>query len=368
MDAARPRILLVGPAADGRGGISTVTRLTLDELADRAEIRLVVSFRDGSLLVRLATFARAIIPTVWAMAGGWADVLHVQLSFGGSVLRKGTFLLCARVFGVATVVHAHGSSFVQWYDRLPTVWQRLVRRVLRADRVLVLGAPQEAAYQQRLRLEPGRLVLLPNPVQVPTGPRVRRSSDPGRTVVVFLGRFGERKGAFDLIASVEALPEPAASRVRVVMAGDGAVDQVRQAVLDAGLDSVISVRTWLDPAERDALLAEGDVFALPSYEEGLPMALLESMAWGLAPVVTPVGAIADLIRDGENGLLVPPGDRAAMTAALQRLTEDSDLVRGLGEQAGRTARDFAADIWAGRLLAIWQELADLSRRPRRRRR
>ena len=61
-------------------------------------------------------------------------------------------------------------------------------------------------------------------------------------------------------------------------------------------------------AERDRLLAQSDVFVLPSYDEGVPMSLLEAMAAGLPAIVTPVGGIPDVLRHGVEGLMVEPGD------------------------------------------------------------
>jgi glycosyltransferase involved in cell wall biosynthesis len=83
------------------------------------------------------------------------------------------------------------------------------------------------------------------------------------------------------------------------------------------------------------LLRAVDAFALPSLDEGMPMILLEAAAAGLPIVTTPVGDIPTLLADGRNGLLVPPGDVAALRAALLRLRDEP----GLAERLGRAARD-----------------------------
>ena len=74
------------------------------------------------------------------------------------------------------------------------------------------------------------------------------------------------------------------------------------------------MRSWVDPQERERLLNESDVFALPSYIEGVPMALLEAMASGLPSITTPVGGIPDVFTHGAEGFLVQPGDVPAITA------------------------------------------------------
>lgn len=92
-------------------------------------------------------------------------------------------------------------------------------------------------------------------------------------------------------------------------------------------------------AEKEACLRGASVFLLPSYAEGLPMAILEARAHGLAVVTTPVGGIPDAITDGETGILIPPGDIAALTAACICLLRNSELRSRLGEAARQRARD-----------------------------
>jgi glycosyltransferase involved in cell wall biosynthesis len=144
-----------------------------------------------------------------------------------------------------------------------------------------------------------------NAVRIPDPPV--RQSGVGRVHAVALGRLGVRKGSYDLIAAVGALDKTVRSRLRVTLAGDGEVDEVRAAVAAAGLHETIHVAGWLDPAARDELLCTAHIFVLPSHDEGMPMALLEAMAYGLAPVTTMVGSIGEAVSDRINGLVVAPG-------------------------------------------------------------
>jgi glycosyltransferase involved in cell wall biosynthesis len=92
---------------------------------------------------------------------------------------------------------------------------------------------------------------------------------------------------------------------------------------------------------------------LPSAAEGLPMAVLEAMAFGVAPLVTAVGALPELVRDGVNGAVVPVGDPAALARALDGLLADDEGRRALGRRARQDAEPYSATHWAARLAAIW---------------
>ncbi|HTO27382.1 MAG TPA: glycosyltransferase, partial [Devosia sp.] len=96
---------------------------------------------------------------------------------------------------------------------------------------------------------------------------------------------------------------------------------------------------WVGPDTVAQLIASADILVLPSFAENLPVSVIEGMAAGLAVVTTPVGAVEDIIVDGETGLLVPPGDVDALTLALTRLVQSPQLRTDLGRNAIAVHRD-----------------------------
>jgi glycosyltransferase involved in cell wall biosynthesis len=133
--------------------------------------------------------------------------------------------------------------------------------------------------------------------------------------VLYAGRLSPEKGILDLVAAADGLP--------LVVVGDGPLrDRVPQAI------------GFLPNPELQKQLALAAVVAVPSHREGFGVVCLEAMAHGRPVVASAVGGLRDLVVDGETGFLVPPRDRAALRAALQRLLADRDLRVRLGA-AGR---------------------------------
>ncbi|WP_253900558.1 glycosyltransferase family 4 protein [Mycobacterium asiaticum] len=352
--SGRLRVVVVGPApaqAASRGGMATVVTLMAAHPDQRVEIVMVPTYIEGSLGYRLWVGGSGMLRATWMVLRRRADVLHVHLAHGGSVLRKALPLAAARLARVPAVVHAHSYDFGGWFDRLPGVMRPVVRRMLVADRWLVLGARHVEEYARRLRLPAERITVLHNAVAIPPSGVAQAEVEPVHAVS--LGRLGVRKGSYDLIAGVAALDENLRDRLRLTLAGDGEVDEVRAAVSAAGLDRTIVVAGWLDPKARDELLGRAQLFVLPSYDEGLPMALLEAMARGLAPVTTLVGSIGEAVRDRENGLVVQPGRPDQIAEALTELLKDDTLRASLGAAARSRANDFGLDRWYQRLTDIW---------------
>lgn len=332
--------------------MATVIRLMVDNPDPRFAVTAVTTFVDAGVTARLWTGVRGMLTAAAAIVSGRADVVHVHLSHGGSVIRKAMPLMAARMCGVPTVIHGHSFNFAAWYAPLPAQVRRLVRWALRADRWLVLGHGLADEYRRSLQLDPSAVQVLHNPVVLP--PAVRHPAPESRRLVVLaLGRLGRRKGTYDLLDAVESLPAGVRARIRVRLAGDGEIAQVRAEVADRGLGDAVDVAGWLAPRERDEALRKADIFVLPSHDEGLPMALLEAMAHGLVPITTPVGGIPEAVTDGVHGLLVPPGDPARLAAALQLLVENDALRGTFAHQARLQAATFEIGGWRTQLAEVW---------------
>ncbi len=165
-----------------------------------------------------------------------------------------------------------------------------------------------------------------------------------------IGTLEPRKGQDVLLAALALLP---AAEVAVKIAGR-ALDPafVRQLPADPRVEFLGA----LEHAAAVGLLRAADFLVLPSRDETMPLVLLEAMSLGKPIVSTDVGGIAEWLRDGENGLLVPPGDPAALAAALRRLLGDSALRARLGRAARATFEEhFALERYGARMAAILQE-------------
>jgi glycosyltransferase involved in cell wall biosynthesis len=122
---------------------------------------------------------------------------------------------------------------------------------------------------------------------------------------------------------------------RATLAGGGSIDEFRKSAKELGILDRLCFPGWLDEAGVSALCADADVLVLPSYAEGLAMSVLEGLSHGLAVITTPVGAHPEVIEPDVSGILVPPGDVAALADALVRVIEDENLRNRLA----RGARD-----------------------------
>ena len=124
------------------------------------------------------------------------------------------------------------------------------------------------------------------------------------------------------------------------------------------LDEAVDFPGFVRGPDKLRLLQQAALLVLPSYAEGVPIAVLEGMAAGLPVVTTPVGGVPDIFEDGVNGLLVPPGDPAALADAIERLLDDPDQRRSMGEANRRKAlKEFDVPIYVEKLLGLYRDVA-----------
>jgi len=343
-------VLMLGPGLRVQGGISAVERMTLAALPQRISATHIPTMEEGSKARKLAAYLRALALTL--LRARRSDVVHIHFASRASSVRKMSLARLALARGCKVIMHAHGGAYRDYWKSLSPRARAANLAVLnRVHALIVLGEGWREFFVS-IGVPRERVVVLPNPVALPAVLPLRGRS--ARVTFAYLGLIASNKGTFDLVESLALLPDTTLEKMRVVIAGNGEHAELERRIALHALQRTVEVRAWLDAAQRDALLASAEVFVLPSYHEGLPMALLEAMAWGLAPVCTPVGSIAELVQHDANGLLSEPGDLNQLAVNLQRLALDPALRGRLGAAARRRVEPLAVDVYAQKLCALYE--------------
>lgn len=350
----RARVLMLGTSLEGRGGIATaVSVLRQSGLFERERVRYVCTHADGSRAVK----ARHALSAFWQAAHiclvQRPAIVHVHAATGASFARKSLLLLIARLAGCQTIFHFHSGHFREFATRRSgPLMRRWIRHTLERS-ALVLTLSEGWSGFVRDIAPRAQVAVLPNSVQLPPGAPALRT-EPGR--ILFLGRVEEAKGVCELLQAC-ALLAPRYPALRVVLAGNGDLDGAQRQARALGMAGRVELPGWLGSEARGVELERAEVFCLPSHAEGMSMAVLEAMAAGKAVVATRVGAIPEVIVDGENGLLAPPRDGAALAGVLARALDDAALRERLGLRARETVeRHYSVDAVGARLGAIYRQL------------
>jgi glycosyltransferase involved in cell wall biosynthesis len=215
----------------------------------------------------------------------------------------------------------HGPD--EFYDA-PGQW--LPQKIAAADFIICIGA---FARSQLMHLSPAsqwhKFEICPLGVDPDRYVPVRRSDETRPFTILCVGRLTPAKGQRILIKACRKLHR-AGRKLQLVLVGTGPDEtDLKAAVARYGLDSVVRFTGALNQTEVHAWYSRADAFALASFAEGIPVVLMEAMASGIPCVSTRITGIPELIRDGDDGLLVTPSDADELAAALARLMDDSPL-------------------------------------------
>jgi len=351
-------ILMLGESLDRQGGIVSVEKLIINQAPKNLQILHIPTLSDGSKLHKILVFIKAVGTLLRRLQNQEADVVvvHIHVSERGSAFRQAITTTIAWLSVQPVILHAHGADFQIFYSSLPRIIKLLLSWAFRkATRFIVLSESWKKYYTENLGLSTQQVIVLPNPVKFPLQVPQRIGSK--KIKFLFLGRIGQRKGAFDLITAFAGIPTEQKQNVELVIAGDGEVEKARNLVSALYLDRHINIMDWINEQQRDELLQKADAFVLPSYNEGLPMALLEAMSWSLAVITTPVGGISDLVISRQNGLLVTPGNIPDLTEAIILLIKDENLRLSLGKEARETVRPFDVRNYCSQLSDLYSSLS-----------
>jgi glycosyltransferase involved in cell wall biosynthesis len=262
--------------------------------------------------------------------------------------------------GIPLVLTFHGVEMTFARNTHIPLLVPFLRRAVRGADAVTANSSYTAGLIRELHTREVDIIPFGSTVDAPASSSGSRSGM-GPTRLLFVGRLVERKGAHHLIDAIALLRNDLDIRASIV--GEGPLREALEArAREAGISDVVEFTGFVDADRLAHEYATCDVFVLPAAPdakgdvEGLGVVLIEALAHGRPAVASAVGGIVDIVRDGETGLLVPPGDPDALAAALSRLARDPELSRRLGE--GGRAHVAARFAWP----AITDQLVGLYRR------
>lgn len=350
-------VLMLGDSLTQSGGIATLQKLIIKYAPPHLKIDQIATRDEGSGFKKGVVFLRAIYLLTRRLLSQQTDVIHIHIADGGSILRKAILAKIAFLFKKPVLMHAHGAVFHLNYENSPKFVQQLMQKVFsQCQGWIALTSFWQDFYISSLGLDASKVFVLLNPTELPDIIPHRINST--KIKLVFVGRIGQRKGTFDLIEAFAQLPKNLRTSVELLVAGDGEINKARQLAQDFDLTEQITFLGLINAQERDYLLETADVYILPTYNEGLPLALLEAMSWGLPVITTPVSGIPDVVKDRQNGLIVEAGNIQQLADAITLSIENEDLRLSLGKAARETVGKLDMKSFSSRLAEIYRTVSE----------
>jgi glycosyltransferase involved in cell wall biosynthesis len=302
--SAKKHIVMVGPSSSSQGGIaSVVMSWKRAGLFERWPIIYLETHVEGSKLDKLRVGFSALLRFLFLLASNKVACVHLHVARHTSFWRKSVFALAGIVLRRPVLLHIHSGGFPAfYYDECNWLQKHVIRFVLgQADQLIVLS---KVWHEILCSISTNRrITVIENFVALPT--QVPDDAARSKHHILFLGLLNRDKGFYDLLEAIAPLCEEFPS-LMLVCGGKGNQDEALERIRQLRLDNHVNLLGWTSGQSKDAWLSRSSFFVLPSYVEGMPMGILEAMAWGVPVVSTKIGGIPDVIEQGREGILIDP--------------------------------------------------------------
>lgn len=318
----RKKILIIATSPKTRGGVSSVLRIIQrSDLWKKYSCHWLSTHRDSSAIVKIVYFAIAFI--LFHILLPFYDIVHLNFSYGFSIHRKYILFRIAKFFRKKTVIHLHCGN------QLERLWNKEYDYMFKhANRTLVLSQGIKDAILRKIGVDYSeKITVLYNPC-----PEICINRDNDCNNILFLGRLVKEKGYRELLEAFSSVHKRHRDWT-LTICGTGETEQAKFLCEQYGCKDAVSFPGWVSDEKKAGYLSTSSILCLPSYEEGFPICILEAWSAGVPVIASSVGAIPELLKDGDNGILVRPRDVQSLENAIVKLISEPVLRQVLSENA-----------------------------------
>jgi glycosyltransferase involved in cell wall biosynthesis len=330
-------IIITTPTLDVNkkiAGISAVARFIIDNNSNKNYLVFELGKKDNER--RNAIWFIKIIKTYfkwmyWMIAKKNA-LIHFNIALAKpSIIRDTPLIIIAKLFRKKMIIHIHGGDYLT-FKKMPMWMMLLLKLGLKGKNPKVVLSPAEdQALREKLKIK--NLFILYNCVDIAEAKSYNRTYDKQEILkLLFLGRISDKKGLEYIYNALSSLKQKGI-KFKFTMAGKGPEEEFYIKKFTDLLKNDFEFKGVVFGDSKTNILKENNVFLLPSFFEGLPMALLESMSFGLVPITTNVGSMKYVIINDENGILVNAYSADDIDQAIQKLYRQTDYMHRLSKNA-----------------------------------
>jgi len=352
MSMAKIKVLMIGAGREVQGGISAVVNsfyeVKMDEIV---KLKYISSMRDGSYIKKLAVAFLSYIQFLMCISN--YDIVHIHMAAHASYTRKRIFVKISKIFGKKIIIHQHSGEFDNYFNNEISESKRkdIIKVFGMADRVIVLSK-EWADFFGKSVCNSEKIIIVHNGVAHIS----KNNKSYMDNNILVLGRLGKRKGTYDLLKAIPKILE-IVPKAKFYMGGDGDIAQCKSIAQQNGILDNIEFLGWVSGEDKKRYLEESSIFILPTYNEGMPMAILDAMSYGLAVISTNAGGIPQIINSGVNGIRFEAGDIEAIILNITKLLMDTNYKRQLGMAGKETIQSkFNVRESVEKIVKVYEEL------------
>lgn len=342
------RVLVIAPDYMAKGGISSVVKL---HHSIYSSFNFLPTSCTDSVWKKLFILLKSLIVFPIIIKSKKISIIHIHTSSYISFYRKSIFILLGSLFGCKIICHIHAGNFLHFYS---DGYKKYILLILKkCDIVLVLSNKICEEFKNNIPLENIRVIN--NMVLRPLV--FERKKQSNMISLLFLGHIYKEKGIFDLVEYLKNNYDKYVNRL-ILYIGGGLfdVEKLIQYIKLNNLELLVNYLGWVDGENKNELISSADIFILPSYNEALPMCILEAMSYSKPIIATKVGAIPEIVEDGKNGFLFNLKNLDQMGECIDKFLDDPDLICKMGSESYKIVQKYFPENVESDIVKLYKEL------------
>lgn len=342
------KVLVIGTSHKTRGGITSVINAHKNgKQWTKYHCKWIETHIDKGAIWKLFYLLKGWLQFIILLP--YYDLIHIHTSEPPSAIRKCLFIPFAKLLGKKVIVHFHAFSPE---TTIKSKYQKIYKYLFNeADCVIVLSQLWEKYVNDVFHLG-DKVKVIYNPCTT----EILKEKYAKKKKILFAGTVNARKGYADMIKAFAKIAHEYPNW-KIVFAGNGEIKQGKELAKSLGIESQTVFLGWVNGKAKDKAFKESEIFCLPSYAEGFPMAVLDAWAYGLPVITTPVGGIPDIAEDGKNMLLFNAGDTEKLAYNMKVLIDNEDLRNQIINESIKLAKTtFNIDTINKQIESLYQEL------------
>lgn len=280
-------------------------------------------------------------------------IVHIQGAAFASFERNMFFVYVGKKFGKKVILHMHCAEFAPYFDP-SNHKERILHTINICDKFLVLSN-QWRDYFEHIGVRKDIIVVMNNTIAPPIKKETVRNTS--KLKLLYLGIIGQRKGVYDLLNVLSQDAEYYRHHLQLHIGGNSEEEKIKSYIVNNGIGDFVTFEGFVKGERKIDDLNWADIFILPSYNEGLPIAVLEAMSYGMPIISTNVGGIPEVVKTGINGILIEPGDLNAIKNSIDYYIKNRSQILVHGEGSLILVKPFLPEVVFESLNEIYQNLS-----------
>jgi len=347
-------VLTISTDPQSNGGIASVIIVYQKHIHP---FKHISSTRSTSKFKNAFVFFKAIILLITRLIfDKKIKIVHIQGASYNSFHRKYIFFWLSKfVFNKKVIYHIHGAEFHLFYNKANSkLKKKIVKFLTNSDMIICLSEEWEKYFKDTFKLK--RIEVLNNVINKPEIHTEKQLNKTDIFYFLFLGTIGKRKGIWDILDVIINHKSEFEGRIKLFVGGNGEIEKMLTIIENEKLTEMVEFIGWVKDTKKNEMLNKCQVYILPSYNEGLPISILEAMSYSMPIISTKVGGIPQVVENNKNGFLIEPGNKEQIYSSIKFFIDNPEKVVEYGNNSSEMVKRFYMESVLIKLKSIYNEL------------